>query len=369
MTDHRQPPPPPGEGDGRTRLLGLGRVAGELIHDLAHEVSALDTRARLVAGEARMGRLPISDLDRVVETTADLSEMLRDVLDTLRGASVSPEVTTDVQAAAERAIRRLLSGAGPVEVRMASTLPPGTAVRGRPSFLVRALANLLANATRHAVEQVSVTLALEPSPKDGAGSLVVLAVEDDGPGLSPDLEDDPFPPGVEGGSALGLGSVSWAAAQLGGTVAYRRGPELGGARFELRLPALLPGGYGVPGALAGRRVAVAEPAGSDATLRNYLLARGAEVVPVAPAPGEALAEAVLRLVPDALLLDPESEGAAAGTWEAIHRADPALAARTVFVSALPDGDPLLQEARQTGRPVLARPLDPAELTQAMDTLF
>lgn len=371
MTDQPQSPPT-GEGDGRARLLGLGRVAGELLHDLALEVSALDTRARLVAGEARMGRFPVSDLERVVETTAELSEMLRDVLETLRGATVSPEVSTDVREAAERTIRRLLPGFGPVEVRLASSLPDGTAVRGRPSFLTRALANLLQNASRHAVEQVNVSLALENVEDGGDGApRVVLAVEDDGPGLSPDLEDDPFPPGVDGGSALGMGAVAWAAEQLGGSVEYRRGAELGGARFEVRLPALLPGEYGDPAALRGRRVALLEPEGADDHfLRRYLLARGAEVVVVAPEEGEPLVEALARSFADVLLLDPEAApDQALEAWDELRHADSMLAERTLFVSALSDAHPLLQEARETGRPVLARPVDPAELTRALDLLF
>ena len=371
MTDQPQPPHA-GEGDGRERLLGLGRVAGELLHDLSHEVSALDTRARLVASEARMGRFPLSDMERVVETTAEISEMLRDVLETLRGATVSPEVATDVRDAAERTIRRLLPGFGPVEVRMSSSVPDGTAVRGRPSFLTRAVANLLQNASRHAVEQVNVSLALEnPEAGSDGAPQVVLAVEDDGPGLSPDLDDDPFPPGVDGGSALGMGAVAWAAGQLGGSVGYRRGSELGGARFEIRLPALLPGEYGAPGALRGRRVALLEPEGADDHfLRRYLLARGAEVIPVAPEEGEPLVEALARSFADVLLLDPDTDpDEALAAWDELRHADSALAERTLFVSALSDAHPLLQEARQTGRPVLSRPVDAAELTRALDSLF
>lgn len=364
-------PAGPGDDAGRARLQRLGRVAGELLHDLAGEMAALDTRARLVASEARLGRFPLSDMERVLESTAALSAMLHDVLETLRGATVSPELETPVEEAAERAIRQLLPGAGPVEVRLDSTLPPGTTVHGRPSFLARALGNLLEGAARHAAAEVRVTLELEPAAAPGRLPRALLAVEDDGPGLSPDLEEAPGPAAAGGSAALGLGAAAWAAEQLGGTLDYRRGTTLGGARFELRIPARLPRSYGDPGALAGKRVALVEPASpADPFLRRYLAARGITVAEP-PAAGSGLAAALLRLRPDALVLDPQAEraGSVAVLWDAIRRSAPELAGRTLFVSALPDGDPRLQEARQTGRPVLARPVDPAELTQALDALF
>jgi two-component system sensor histidine kinase RstB len=221
----------------RERFEALGRVAAELIHDLANTVDALRTRIRLAAGEARMGRLPLVEMDRVGETASELGTMLHDVLDVARGATLSPEVTFDPRTVAERAIRRVLPDTRPLELRLECTLPEGVRVGGRESFLGRALANLLRNAVRHAQSQVLTELALEPND-DGRPRLLV-AVEDDGPGMGRRSAARRGSPAVPG---LGLRSVDWAAHQLGGSVSYSRGQTLGGARFELLLPCRLPRG-------------------------------------------------------------------------------------------------------------------------------
>jgi C4-dicarboxylate-specific signal transduction histidine kinase len=39
---------------------------------------------------------------------------------------------------------------------------------------------------------------------------------------------------------MGLSAVAWMVSQLGGWVRHRPGDELGGACFEIRLPAVLP---------------------------------------------------------------------------------------------------------------------------------
>jgi signal transduction histidine kinase len=226
------------EAAERARLEELGRVAAELIHDLANTVDALRTRIRLAAGEARMGRLPLVEMDRVGETAGELGTMLHDVLDVARGATLSPEVTFDPRAVTERAIRRVLPDTRPLDLRLECTLPEGVRVGGRESFLARALANLLRNAVRHAQSQVLAELALEHNEDDRPRLLI--GVEDDGPGMGRKTgggRDASAP-----AHGLGLRSVDWAARQLGGTVSYSRGQALGGARFELLLPCRLPRG-------------------------------------------------------------------------------------------------------------------------------
>jgi signal transduction histidine kinase len=236
--DEREGPPgetAPDEQAERARCEELGRVAAELIHDLASTVEALQTRIRLAAGEARMGRLPLVEMDRVGETAAELGTMLRDVLEVARGAAISPEVAFDPGAVVERAIRRILPDTRPLELRLDSTLPDGARVPGRESFLARAVANLLQNAVRHAQSQVLVALSLDVG--DDRRPRLLAAVEDDGPGLRRAAGPYGDAPQAVG---LGLRSAAWAVQQLGGSISYARGRVLGGARFELLLPCRVP---------------------------------------------------------------------------------------------------------------------------------
>ena len=111
-------------------------------------------------------------------------------------------------------------------------------VRGRVDELGRVVAHLLDNASRHAVTQVRVALVAE-------GDEIVLTVDDDGPGIAEDDRDRVFERFVRldearhrdaGGAGLGLAVVATVARASGGSVTVGDA-DLGGARFELRLPA------------------------------------------------------------------------------------------------------------------------------------
>jgi signal transduction histidine kinase len=112
-------------------------------------------------------------------------------------------------------------------------------VRGDRAALWRALRNLGDNAVRHASSQVAFTLA----EQDGA---VVLDVDDDGPGIPPADRQRVFERFVRlddarardaGGSGLGLAIVAEVVGAHRGTISIGNS-GLGGARFEVRLPAI-----------------------------------------------------------------------------------------------------------------------------------
>ncbi|HEU0055299.1 MAG TPA: HAMP domain-containing sensor histidine kinase [Longimicrobium sp.] len=228
----------------RDRLEALGQISAELLHDLADVMWALEARARLAAGEARMGRASISDLDRMAETSGETRTLLRDMLDALRGRAVSPEVRMDVHAVVERAVRRFLPGSRAVDVRLVSTLPGRVEVHGRSSFLLRAVTSLLFNAMRQARGEILVSVAVDdPRRMDEAADAVVrIDVEDDGAGLDPVRAAYLFEPSFDEDTPPTLSGVAWAVEQLGGWVRHRPGEDLGGACFEIRLPVAMAGG-------------------------------------------------------------------------------------------------------------------------------
>ena len=215
----------------RERLEALGQVSAELLHDLADAAYSLEQRARLAAEDARHGRSPLTEQQRTVEAAAEMRAMLRDVMEVVRGASVSPEVTFDPRETVERAVRRFVPCSGPqVEVRLVCDLPPGTAVAGRESFLSRLTANLLAGAARRARTRVLLELRTEHEADERP--FLVLGVEDDGrpgPARRPAGEDE-WRPGV----------VAWLVAQMGGEVRQRVVCVLGGSGIEIRVPAVVP---------------------------------------------------------------------------------------------------------------------------------
>jgi signal transduction histidine kinase len=113
----------------------------------------------------------------------------------------------------------------------------GLVVEGWRDDLHRLVLNLIENALRHTQPGTSVRVsahALDPTHAR-------IVVEDEGPGLPPEIRDRAFERFVRGGgdggrgSGLGLAIVNAVAEGHGGTVAYEDRPE-GGARFIVTLP-------------------------------------------------------------------------------------------------------------------------------------
>jgi two-component system, OmpR family, sensor kinase len=115
---------------------------------------------------------------------------------------------------------------------------PGLFVNGVSDDLHRLSLNLIGNAVGHTPSGTSVRTDVRRE-----GAWIVLVVEDDGPGIPPDLGERIFERFVrgagdtgDGGSGLGLAIVRAVAESHGGSVALES-PAGGGARFVVRLPA------------------------------------------------------------------------------------------------------------------------------------
>lgn len=355
-------------------LAELGRVAGELVHDLANEVQVLHSWAQLARGEVQAGHMPATEVDHVVHLSSSLARMLRDVLGALAGQTMSHEVEFDPTAVTEASLSDWLHELLPLTVRLRSTLPADVRVAGQESFWVRTLVNLLRNAARHARGEVLIRLSL--SEGLDRRPRVVLRVEDDGPGLPAEVQDAVFHPffrSTTGGTGLGLSSVSWMVSQLRGEVRYVADSTLGGAGFEVRVPARrgsrAPEGASQSGALQGLRLLLVDDDPAVRFALTRLLRRvGAEVRELDPVgmPEEQVVSSVLSSLPDAILLDLHlGERGGLGLWRRMRQDMPQLAERVLFISGSAPGDASWEEAHRTGQPVLAKPFEMTHLVQAL----
>ncbi|WP_051063023.1 sensor histidine kinase [Ilumatobacter nonamiensis] len=111
-------------------------------------------------------------------------------------------------------------------------------VRGDPEQLRRVVRNLLDNAQRHA----ETAVAIEVASSDG---VVVMAIDDDGPGIAAADRDRVFERFVrlddsrsrrDGGFGLGLSIVGDLVRRHDGTVSVSTSRRLGGARITVTLP-------------------------------------------------------------------------------------------------------------------------------------
>jgi len=213
------------------------------VHDAAHELrtpmAAIATQAHVLAHAPDLGRRKqASDsLQQALDRASHLSRQLLDLSALDDGHPRAPQ-RFDLSDVVQQAMAQVAPQAMAVGLELSLEAPAQLmGVRDRVAF-ESVLGNLLENALRYvpAGGQVAVSLAQE-------GSLVTLAVADDGPGIPPDLREHAFERFWRGqahesipGSGLGLAIARQAALRLGGRVDIEDGLDGRGVRFVLRMP-------------------------------------------------------------------------------------------------------------------------------------
>lgn len=214
------------------RPLALAREREErFAADVAHE---LRTPLSVIASVAQAARDVAGDdaqrqsFSLIARRALEAGELISDLLTLARkgGGDVLVCEPVDLAALAKRAAGEL-GGVRPeitIETHLTSAIMDGDERR-----LVQLARNLIANAVRHARSRVDVTVAAAD------GRWAQLSVEDDGPGVAPELHGRLFERFVKGpdspGSGLGLAICRWVARSHGGDVTLE-----GGSRFVAHLP-------------------------------------------------------------------------------------------------------------------------------------
>lgn len=201
-----------------------------MLSGVSHDLRSPLTRMKLGLSflpeddETRALRRDVEDMERLVDSFLDFARA-----DTLE-ETVEVEPAQLVQEVAER-LRRL--GAS-----VSVLAEPAAPLRLRREAVLRALENLGSNAARHGT-RVLITL------RDGPTS-AVFSVEDDGPGIAPELREralEPFQrldsardPNRGGGVGLGLSIALDVARSHGGALRLGTSDALGGLKAEISLP-------------------------------------------------------------------------------------------------------------------------------------
>ena len=172
-----------------------------------------------------------SDADRLTRLIAELLDVAR--IDTGR-LSLYPR-PLEFAPAVERVLDSVRAGTGrEIVLGVDGDLPPVTA---DPDKFVQVVTNLVENAVRHGAGLVRLTA--RPLRGDGPFPGVVLHVDDEGDGISPEIRTRVFTKfwkhGTRGGSGLGMYIVHGLVTAHGGTVEIGDAPG-GGARISIRWP-------------------------------------------------------------------------------------------------------------------------------------
>lgn len=212
------------------RLATLGRMTGGIAHEIRNPIAAMRLKAEnaLAAAPARQGEA----LQTIVGQIDRLDGLVQSLLALVQPVQLAPDCVDLRTWLSERlaSVERLAAERG-VKLRLSCDTPG--AVRFDPEHLARAVDNLLDNALRHAPAGGVVTLSAHHTP---AGALL-LAVDDDGPGVAEELLPqlfEPFATGRADGTGLGLALAREVALAHGGDL--RHVARVPGARFELEMP-------------------------------------------------------------------------------------------------------------------------------------
>jgi signal transduction histidine kinase len=212
----------------------------EFVADASHELRTPLTSvlANLELLEMELEGEPREAAASALRSSRRMRRLVADLLLLARADAgrVAPHLPVDLSEVVAEAAGELEPVAGEHHISVSAI--PGAEIDGARDELHRLTLNLLENALRHTDPGTAVEASVER--RNGE---VVLSVEDDGPGIPPELRDKVFERFFRGAgdrsgsSGLGLSIVRAVAGQHAGTVSLEEPLDGRGARFVVRFPA------------------------------------------------------------------------------------------------------------------------------------
>jgi two-component system, NtrC family, nitrogen regulation sensor histidine kinase NtrY len=230
----------------KERLVIAERIAAwqEIARRLAHEIKNPLTPIQMAMDTLRKTwkkKHPSFDeiLEESTATVMEEADRLKHIVSEFSGFARMPKPEfqrLDLNELVRSALALYLGGAAPIDIRLFEHLPQIDADKNQ---LNQVVLNLVENA-RDAIGQRTNGRIVVSTRLGEAGDRAMLIVEDNGPGIPPDLKDKVFAPyfttkHTKGGTGLGLAIVHRIVSDHGGRIAVGDSPG-GGARFAIELP-------------------------------------------------------------------------------------------------------------------------------------
>lgn len=218
------------------RMALVGRFASTIVHDLKNPLSII----RVGAAQSAAEKSTVEDrktAQRRIETQIErITSMVNDILDFTRGTPqglVFARLEFDVFI--ERIVNELRQEIASRGVTIEfDSKPPRCRLPLNPQRLSRVFYNIIANAVDAMAQGGTIQLRFTENDDE-----VVTEIEDEGPGISPEIADRLFEPfatfGKSHGTGLGLSISQRIVEEHRGKISARNGPG-SGAIFSITLP-------------------------------------------------------------------------------------------------------------------------------------
>jgi PAS domain S-box-containing protein len=367
------------------KMEAVGQLTGGIAHDFNNILVVILGNLELLKMHFRDDAHAHELIDPVLRATLRGQELIAQLLAFSRGRQLNPE-PVDINALVESIVRLLGRTLGSTITITTATSPDAGVALVDAAALEAAIVNIALNArdamTPHGgtltIRTQKVDVAEPPATVDDLepGAYTLLALEDTGCGLPPEIASRVFEPffttkSAHGGTGLGLSMVYGFAKQSGGTVTIDSSPGHG-TSVQLLLPRAA-GESRHPGAAASsaatasvsRTILLVEDEGAVRnTVRRQLESLGHRVIVAAAAP-DALEIVRTHTSIDVLLTDVVLGTGMNGVElaDAAHSVRPALP--IIFMSGYTSMTEVLQRIRDTGAPFLSKPATLSQLEEAV----
>ena len=232
----------------KAKMAFLGEMAARIAHNVKNPLSSMKTLMQLLEEDSSLEervrqdcRLVVAEIDRLNASVSQVLRYAKPARDTDRPVDLSRVVTSVVALMRAEAERRRVN---------LEAAPAGGAclVEGGEEAASDIVSNLVVNALEAGAPQhadssggnhrrLKVTVSIMPGASE-RGLVVSLFVDDQGPGVPPDVKAKIFQPFFTtrpGGTGLGLAIVARRAEEIGGTVeCISPLTAEGGTRFVVR---------------------------------------------------------------------------------------------------------------------------------------
>ena len=219
------------------QLAAVGQVAAGVAHELRNPLTSVKMLVQTGLEGPKPAGLPPDDLAIIEHEVRRMEACIQTFLDFARPPH-SERRRADLLAVVRRALALVEGRARRQKVKIAADLPPGVVeLEIDANQIQQVLVNLLFNALDALPRGGTVRLEVRPPPNEA--NAVVVQVQDDGPGLTAEVQKRLFEPFVstkETGLGLGLSICRRLVEAHGGAIHGANAPE-GGALFAFTLPA------------------------------------------------------------------------------------------------------------------------------------